>query len=102
MFAIIEFRGEQYRIDEGAKQLRVAYFDGAKDGEKVKFGKTLLAQGSDGKIALGTSAKIEATFASHGRDSKIIVFKKKRRKRYRVTNGHIQNFTVLDISSFSI
>ncbi|MFI5263794.1 MAG: 50S ribosomal protein L21 [Candidatus Kapaibacterium sp.] len=102
MFAIVEFRGEQYRIDEGAKQLRVAYFDGAKDGENVKFDKVLLAQGSDGKTALGGKAKIEATFASHDRDSKIIVFKKKRRKRYRTTNGHIQNFTTLNINSFSI
>jgi large subunit ribosomal protein L21 len=102
MFAIVEFRGEQYRIDEGAKQLRVAYFDGAKDGEKVKFGKTLLAQGSDGKVVVGGAAKIEATFSTHDRDEKIVVFKKKRRKRYRVTNGHTQNFTVLDINSFSI
>ena len=102
MFAIVEFRGEQYRIEDGAKQLRVAYFDGAKDGESVKFGKVLLTEGSDGKIAVGGSVKLEATFAEHDRDTKIIVFKKKRRKRYRVTNGHRQNFTVLNISSFSI
>ena len=102
MFAIVEFRGEQYRIEDGAKQLRVAYFEGAKDGEKVKFGKVLLAEGSDGKVAVGGSVKLEATFAEHDRDSKIIVFKKKRRKRYRVTKGHIQNFTVLNINSFSI
>jgi large subunit ribosomal protein L21 len=102
MFAIVEFRGEQYRIDEGAKQLRVAYIDGAKDGESVKFDKVLLAQGSDGKVAIGGKASIEATVAGHDRDSKIIVFKKKRRKRYRVTKGHMQNFTTLNINSFSI
>jgi large subunit ribosomal protein L21 len=102
MFAIVEFRGEQYRIDEGAKQLRVAYFDGAEGGKKVNFDKVLLALGSDGKAVLGGSAKIDATFAEHDRDSKIVVFKKKRRKRYRVTNGHTQNFTVLNINSFSV
>jgi large subunit ribosomal protein L21 len=102
MFAIVEFRGEQYRIDEGAKQLRVAYFEGAKDGEKVQFGKVLLAQGSDGKVAIGGSAKIDATFAEHGRDEKIVVFKKKRRKRYRTTNGHTQSYSTLNINSFSI
>ncbi len=102
MFAIVEFRGEQYRIDDGAKQLRVAYFEGAEEGKKVSFGKVHLALGSDGKIALGGTVKLDATFAEHDRDSKIIVFKKKRRKRYRVTNGHIQKFTVLNINSFSI
>jgi len=102
MFAIVEFRGEQYRIEDGAKQLRVAYIDGAKDGESVKFDKVLLAEGSDGKVAVGGKANIEATVAGHDRDSKIIVFKKKRRKRYRTTNGHIQNFTTLNIHSFSI
>ncbi len=102
MFAIVEFRGEQYRIDDGAKQLRVAYFEGAEEGKAVTFDRIHLAQGSDGKIAVGGSATINATFAEHDRDSKIIVFKKKRRKRYRVTNGHIQNFTVLNINSFSI
>jgi large subunit ribosomal protein L21 len=102
MFAIVEFRGEQYRIDEGAKQLRVAYFDGAEEGKAVKFDKVLLAYGSDGKTAIGGNAKIEATFATHDRDTKIVVFKKKRRKRYRTTNGHIQNFTTLNINSFSI
>ncbi|MDP4220584.1 MAG: 50S ribosomal protein L21 [Bacteroidota bacterium] len=102
MFAIVEFRGEQYRIDHGAKQLRVAYFDGAEVGKSVSFDKILLAQGNDGKTALGGSAKIEASVAGHDRDAKIIVFKKKRRKRYRVTKGHVQNFTILDIKSFSI
>lgn len=102
MFAIIEFRGEQYRIDEGAKQLRVAYIDGAEAGKKITIDNVLFTQGSDGKIALGGSAKIDASIAEHDRDSKIIVFKKKRRKRYRVTNGHVQNFTVLNINSFSI
>jgi large subunit ribosomal protein L21 len=102
MFAIVEFRGEQYRIEDGVKQLRVAYFDGAEEGKSVKFDKVLLAQGSDGKVALGGSAKIEATVAGHDRDSKLVVFKKKRRKRYRTTNGHIQNYTTLNINSFSI
>ncbi|MEI8135275.1 MAG: 50S ribosomal protein L21 [bacterium] len=102
MFAIVEFRGEQYRIEEGAKQLRVAYIDGAEAGAKMTFDKVLLAQGADGKIALGGAIKIDATFSEHDRDEKIIVFKKKRRKRYRVTNGHKQNFSVLNINSFTI
>jgi len=102
MFAIVEFRGEQYRIDEGAKQLRVAYFDGAEEGKSVKFDKVLLTQGTDGKTAIGGNTMIEATVSGHDRDSKIVVFKKKRRKRYRTTNGHTQNFTTLNINSFSI
>ena len=102
MFAIVELGGQQYRIDEGVKQIRVDYIDGAKEGKAVKFDKILLAQGSDGKAAIGGKATIEATVAAHDRDSKIIVFKKKRRKRYRVTKGHMKNFTTLNINSFSI
>ena len=98
MFAIVEFKGEQIKIDGSKPQIRVAYLGDAKIGSVIKFDKVLLSQGSNGAVALGGSPKITATVASHGRDTKIIVFKKHRRKRYRVTNGHRQHFTILDVS----
>lgn len=101
MFAIVELNGEQYRIDQGMTTLRVQYL-GGEPGAKVSFDKVLFTVADNGDSKLGGTAKIGATVASHGRDEKIIVFKKKRRKRYRVTNGHRQNFTVLSISDFSI
>ncbi len=97
MFAIVDFRGEQYRIDGDMKQLRVAYIADAEPGSAVTFDKVLLANDT-----VGGKATITATVASHDRDGKIIVFKKKRRKGYRNTRGHRQDFTMLDIKSFSI
>ncbi|MBS1903665.1 MAG: 50S ribosomal protein L21 [Bacteroidetes bacterium] len=97
MFAIVDFRGEQYRIDGDMKQLRVAYIADAEPGSAVTFDKVLIANDK-----VGGKAKISATVASHGRDGKIIVFKKKRRKGYRNTHGHRQDYTMLNINEFSI
>ena len=102
MLAIVELNGEQYRIDDSMKQLRVAYIDGTEPGQAVSFDKILLAQAAGGAVTLGGKAKIGATVASHGRDAKIIVFKKRRRKGYRKTAGHRQDFTMLNINEFSI
>jgi large subunit ribosomal protein L21 len=101
MFAIVELNGEQYRIDSGMKTLRVQYL-GGNAGDKVSFDKVLFTQADGGNAQVGGTAKIGATVASHGRDEKITVFKKKRRKRYRVTKGHRQDYTMLTISEFSI
>lgn len=98
MFAIVEYKGEQIKIDGTTSQIRVPYLGDHKIGAHIQFDKMLLSQGSNGAVALGGSLKITATVAGHGRDAKIIVFKKHRRKRYRVTNGHRQNYTLLDVS----
>ncbi|HET9137056.1 MAG TPA: 50S ribosomal protein L21 [Candidatus Kapabacteria bacterium] len=102
MFAIVNFRGEQYRIDSDMKQLRVAYIADAKPGSAVSFDDIVLTQAAGGTVALGGKASISATVDSHGRDPKIIVFHKKRRKGYRKMNGHRQDFTTLNITGFSI
>ncbi len=102
MFAIVEFRGEQYRIDEGMKQLRVAYIDGAEVGQSVNFDKIVLTEAAGGAVKVGGKASITASVAGHARDAKIIVFKKRRRKGYRNLRGHRQNYTTLDIKEFSI
>jgi large subunit ribosomal protein L21 len=102
MFAIVEISGEQYKIDNTTKSLRVAYMSGAEAGQKVAIDRVLLTQDKGGKVALNGKASIAASVAGHSRGEKVIVFKKKRRKGYRVTNGHTQRYTELNIESFAI
>jgi large subunit ribosomal protein L21 len=97
MFAIVELNGEQYKVDSTTDKLRVQYLDGVTVGTPVSFDKVLLTE-NGGKVTVGGSAKITASVAAHDRDETIIVFKKKRRKDYRRTNGHRQKFTVLNVS----
>jgi len=98
MFAIVEVLGEQYKIDSSAKKLRVGYMADAQPGQKVALGNVLLAQGNDGAVSIGSGAAPTATVIGHLRGEKVIVFHKKRRKRYRKTNGHTQKYTELAIS----
>lgn len=97
MFAIVELNGEQFKIDSATDKIRVQYLDGLAVGASVSFDKVLLSE-ANGKTTLGGSPKITASVAAHDRDETIIVFKKKRRKDYRRTNGHRQKFTVLNVS----
>ncbi len=89
MFAIVTLSGQQYKIDDATQELRVQYLADKNIGDAVAFDNVLH---SDGK------SNIKATVARHDRDETIIVFKKKRRKGYRRTNGHRQKFTVLNVS----
>lgn len=98
MFAIVEISGEQFKIEGGAKTLRVPYMAGATEGQEVSIGKVLLSQANDGGLSYGSGPAPKATVMGHIRGEKIIVFHKKRRKRYRKTNGHTPKFTELAIS----
>ena len=102
MLAIVEISGEQFRIDDHTKSLRVPYMAGANAGDAVTINKILLTEAAGGAVTLGGKAAIKASVAGHSRGEKVIVFKKKRRKGYRVTNGHTQRYTDISIDSFSI
>ena len=91
MFAIVEISGEQFKIDDTMKTLRVPYMAKANAGEEVSLDKVLFSSENGGK-------KPMATVLGHTRGEKVIVFHKKRRKRYRKTNGHTQRFTELSIN----
>ena len=81
--------------------MRVAFLGETKEGDKVTFDKVLLVSDGD-KVRIGApfvGAKVVATVVGHGRERKIIVFKKKRRKHYKRTKGHRQGFTTLKIES---
>lgn len=102
MFAIVNISGKQYRVEKG-DQIKVALLE-TESGKKVKFENVLLTD--DGKkVTIGkpvvSGATVSGTVINHGRDRKVIVFKKKRRKGYRRKNGHRQNFSLIQIDSVS-
>ena len=100
MYAIVEIAGQQFKVVQDQKLFVHRLAD--KEGAKVSFDKVYLLD--DGKkVTLGapaiTGASVEAKVVSHLKGDKVIVFKKKRRKGYRVKNGHRQALTELVIES---
>lgn len=72
----------------------------AEVGSTITFPKVFLT--SDGKsAALTSAATVSAKVVAHGKGEKVIVFKKNRRKRYRLTRGHRQGYTQLEITSIA-
>ena len=87
--AVIRAGGKQFLVKEG-QTIRVPSVV-ADAGSSIEL-ETLLSAGAEGK-------NVSATVVDHGRDQKIVVFKKKRRKQYKRTRGHRQNYTTLKIDS---
>jgi large subunit ribosomal protein L21 len=99
MYAIVEIAGKQYKAEKG----RFLYVDllNGKEGDKVTFDRVLLTD-NGGNVNVGaptTGTSVSATILKHKRADKVIVFKKKRRKGYKVKNGHRQAFTQIQIDS---
>lgn len=90
--AIIKSGGKQFVVEEG-QTVRVPSLT-AEAGSSIELD-ALFNSNGDGK----SSGKISATVVDHGRDQKVVVFKKKRRKHYKRTRGHRQGFTTLRIDS---
>ncbi len=103
MYAIVEIAGKQYRVEKDAR-LKVPLLH-HEVGEKVEFDRVLLIS-DDGGVKIGApvveGAKVSAEVLEHGREKKIIVFKKKRRKGYRRKKGHRQHFTRIKIENISV
>ena len=102
MFAIINIAGKQFRVQEG-DQIKVPQLS-TEAGKSLVFDKVLLTN-KGGKVELGSplvsNASVSATVVDHGRDRKIRIFKKKRRKGYKRKNGHRQGFSLVKIDSIS-
>ena len=102
MYAIVEIAGQQFKVEKD-KKLFVHHLD-AEAGDSVDFEKVLLVD-NDGKVAVGTptvkGAKVTAKVLEHVKGDKVIVFKKKRRKGYRVKNGHRQSLTEIQIEGIA-
>jgi len=98
MYAIVDIRGQQFRVEE--KQIIKVPFIQEEIGKAVTFDKILL-MGDDKNIKIGQpvvkGAKVAGKIVDHGREKKVIVWKKKRRKGYQVKNGHRQHFTRIEI-----
>ena len=100
MYAVIKSGGKQYRVESGAK-LRVEAL-AAEVGANVSFDQVLLVGAGDAvKVGapLVSGALVKATVVGHGRDDKVRIFKLRRRKHYKKSQGHRQNFTELQISA---
>ncbi len=97
MFAVFEAKGFQYLGSPGVK-LRIPRLD-SEIGGKVTFDKVLLVKNGDTKIGQPyiEGASITAKIVDHGRYKKIIVFKFKKRNRYKRTRGHRQTYTEIEI-----
>lgn len=99
MYAIVTIAGQQFKVEEGQK-LFVHQLD-AETGQEVQFKDVHLID-KDGTIAIGKpflNAEVKAKVLDHVKGDKVIVFKKKRRKGYRVKNGHRQRFSQIQIES---
>jgi large subunit ribosomal protein L21 len=100
-YAIIKSGGKQFRVEEGGT-VRVPLMD-KQAGDSVELDTLIIGGGDETKIGapLVDGARVTATVVDHGRGDKIIVFKKKRRKQYKRTQGHRQDYTTLKIDSIS-
>ena len=100
MYAIVDISGKQFKVEKDQK-LYVPRLQ-AVIGDTVTFDRVLLTSG-DGDVKVGkpvvSGASVSAKVLDHVKGDKIIVFKKKRRKGYRVKNSHRQPYTQIAIDS---
>ena len=100
MYAIVEIAGQQFKVAKDQKVFvhRLA----TEEGKSVSFDNVLLIGDGD-KVTIGApaidGAQVGAKVVKHLKGDKVIVFKKKRRKGYRVKNGHRQSLTEIIIES---
>ncbi|MFH5833220.1 50S ribosomal protein L21 [Halalkalibaculum sp. DA384] len=100
MYAVVEIGGHQYKVSEGD----VLFVDKQADesGGTLTFDRVLLINDGNGKVDVGQpvveGASIEATLLDNVKSDKVIVFKKKRRKGYRVKRGHRQPMSQIEIN----
>ena len=102
MFAIVDIKGVQFKVQENQK-LYVPKLAEEK-GKKVEFDNVLVYSPDDTSFEIGSPVlkhKIEATVLEQVKDDKVIVFKKKKRKGYKVKKGHRQQFTKISIDKIS-
>ena len=102
MYAIVNISGKQFRAEKG-KSIQVPS-QNTEVGKKLSYDQVLLAN-DNGEVQIGNpfikNFKVSATVLENGRDKKLIVFKKKRRKGYKRKNGHRQGCSLIQIDSIS-
>ena len=102
MYAIVDISGKQFKVTQD--QFVYAPLMEGEEGASVEFDKVLLLD-NDGKVEVGAplikGAKVAGKILGHVKGDKVIIFKKKRRKGYKVKNGHRQQFTKVLIEGIS-
>jgi len=98
MYAIVDIAGQQFKVEKDQKVF--VHRQEGEVGAELSFEKVLLVD-NDGKITLGKpevkNAKVTAKILSHVKGDKVIIFKKNRRKGYKLKRGHRQSFTQIQI-----
>jgi len=102
MYAIVDIAGKQFKVSKDQKIYTPSLE--TEEGKNVVFDKVLLLD-NNGKIEVGdpliSGAKVSGKIIEHGKGDKIVVFKKKRRKGYKVKNGHRQAYTKVLINKIT-
>ncbi|MCH7934367.1 MAG: 50S ribosomal protein L21 [Gemmatimonadetes bacterium] len=103
MYAVFRTGGKQFRVEPGTK-LRVPTLE-AEEGTTVSFEHVLITFDGDA-VSVGqptvAGASVTAEVLRHGKDRKIIVFKRKKRKGYRRKQGHRQKFTEIRVAEIKL
>ena len=95
-YAVIKTGGKQFVVEKGST-IRIPSIE-AEAGKSIELDAMLTAgDGADAPVV--GAAKVSATVIDHGRGTKIIIFKKKRRKQYKRKQGHRQGYTTITIDS---
>jgi len=102
MLAVIKTGGKQYLVSPG-KKIKVEKLN-KKDGAEVSFGEVLLVE-KNKKVEIGDpqvkGAKVTGKVISQGKRDKVIIFKYKPKKRYKIKKGHRQSFTEVEITQIT-
>jgi large subunit ribosomal protein L21 len=103
MYAVIETGGKQYRVSAGdTVDIEKLPFE---IGSELELNRVLAVSQDSGQMLAGSElsgAKVLATIVEHGRGDKIRVFKFKRKKQYRRTIGHRQDFTRIKVTGIQV
>ncbi|MGD9201010.1 MAG: 50S ribosomal protein L21 [Chitinispirillia bacterium] len=103
MISVVEQSGFQFKVTEG-DTIRVPLIE-AEKGKEITLDRVLLI-GEGESITVGTptveGAEVKAKVIDHGKNKKVMVMKKKRRKDYKLKKGHRQDYTQLQITSISV
>jgi large subunit ribosomal protein L21 len=102
MFAVIKTGGKQYRVAAGDK-LKVEKLPGDVGSEVLLDQVLMVGEGAAIKVGapLVAGAAVKATVVSHGKGDKVTIFKLRRRKHYKKSQGHRQQYTEIQITGIS-